>query len=315
MLTVTINDKPPNNWNQNIQKNEFGSVYQTKEFGEYGKKHLCANPIYITFFHKEKIVSQLLMFQTIRGRSKILKYFGRGFIYKQIPNLKIFPKYYFWHFGPIIFDTQFQNDVYDSLGSLLSSWKSTFKGNNPPLLTESSFDKKFNFKQNEEGTFVISLDQDLNEILQKTDKKSVQKNIKRSEERGVKITQVESKKDLISYYELLKQFRTQNKFETYSLSNVIDGYHLLKDIGQIGFLAWYNGDLIGGVFISTFNRFINEWGIVSSNFDRENKLYSVDYLRWKIIEWGKQHDCKYYDLSGIQPVSYTHLTLPTTPYV
>ena len=41
MLTVTINDKPPNNWNQNIQKNEFGSVYQTKEFGEYGKKHSC----------------------------------------------------------------------------------------------------------------------------------------------------------------------------------------------------------------------------------------------------------------------------------
>lgn len=300
MLKIIIDNKPTKDWNDYLKKSELGSVYQTKEWGEYGKAHLSANPIYVTFFDGNRILAQLLMFQTIRGRSKILKLFGRGFLYKQISNVKILPKHFFWNFGPVIFDTKFQNEVSNSLGNLLKSWKSTFKGTSHPLMQNFSFDKKFNFKQNKEGTFIISLNKNINDILKETDKKSVQKNIKRSQERGVKITQIKSEKDLVSYYQLLKQFRIKNKLVTYSLENIIDGYNLLKETGHIGFLAWHNDILIGGVFISTFNNFINEWGIVSSDLDRENKLYCTDLLRWKIIEWGTQNNYKYYDLSGIK---------------
>lgn len=300
MLKILVDNKSPDDWNDYLKKYESGSIYQTKEFGQYGKIHLAANPIYIRFLDGENIVAQLLMFETIRGRSKILKLFGRGFLYQQLPKVRVLPKYLFWNFGPVIFDSNLQTEVSDSLGLFLKSRKSPFKGTVHPLIQNFSFDKKFNINEHKEGTFLLDLQKNIEDILNDSDKKSVQKNIKRAQERGVKITQITTKDDLITYHKLLTQFRVANKFVTYSLENIIDGFNLLKNVGQVGFLAWYDQIPIGGIFISTFNNFINEWGIVSSDFDRTNKLYCIDLLRWTVIEWGKQNNGKYYDLSGIK---------------
>lgn len=300
MIKICINKKPSQDWNDNLKKSEYGSVYQTKEFGVYGKEHMSSQPLYLTFYDEKQIVGQLLLFQTVKGLSKILKLFGRGFIYNNISKIGFLPKHIFWIFGPIIFDTKFKDEVLNSLGNFIISKKCTFKGTCHPLMNHFSFNEKFNFREDNLGTFIISLSNSIEDILKNTDKKSVQKNIKRSQERGVKISQIKNKKDLILYCELLNEFRKSNNLETFSLKNIVEGYNLLKDLGHIGFLAWYEEKLIGGVFISTFNNFINEWGIVSSNFDRQNKLYCIDYLRWKIIEWGKKNGLKYYDLSGIK---------------
>ena len=43
-----------------------------------------------------------------------------------------------------------------------------------------------------------------------------------------------------------------------------------------------------------------EFKVAGEKLDLEEKLYSQDLLRWKIIEWAKQNNCRYYDLSGVQ---------------
>ncbi len=86
--------------------------------------------------------------------------------------------------------------------------------------------------------------------------------------------------------------------EQYSYEDIVDGYNFVKSVGQKGFLARLNKEVIGGIFISTFNGNINEWGVAGSKLDREKKLSSLDFLRWKIIEWGIENNSNYYDLSG-----------------
>ena len=49
------------------------------------------------------------------------------------------------------------------------------------------------------------------------------------------------------------------------------------------------------------NKQIFEWGVGRSELDYSKKLYSQDLLKWKIIEWGKENNCDYYDLSGVNP--------------
>src|SRR3989304_3754503 len=137
-------------------------------------------------------------------------------------------------------------------------------------------------------------------IIQNSDKHSVQKNIERAKQRGVRVSEVKNTQDLVTYYELLNEFRHANNLTLYSYEDVVEGFQFVKNIGQMGFLAWYNEIPIGGIFISSFNKYINEWGIARTLLDSEKKLYSLDLLRWEIIEWGIKNNMNYYDLSGVE---------------
>jgi len=39
---------------------------------------------------------------------------------------------------------------------------------------------------------------------------------------------------------------------------------------------------------------------IESDLIMEKKLYSLDLLRWEIIEWGIKNNKNYYDLSGVE---------------
>ena len=140
-------------------------------------------------------------------------------------------------------------------------------------------------------------------ILRKTEKKSVQKNIKRSIERGVIIKEITSLSDVEIYYNLQKQYRNEINLIPYSKENMIKGFKIMQSVGSSGFIAWYNDKPIGAISFSTFNGFIQESGIARTEFDTKNHLYSQDLLKWQIIEWGVNHHCKYYDLAGVKMIN------------
>ena len=197
-------------------------------------------------------------------------------------------------------DDDYKKNIFDSLGDFLTSKHYEFRGSRHPLDANVEFSQKFNFYKQEEGTFIIDLKQDLQVILDNTDKKSVRKNIDRAEERGVMITQIESPEDVSTYHDILSQHRIANELIPYSFEDVAEGFKLMKSVGHSGFLAWSDKIPIGGITVSSFGGYINELGIARSNLDTEKKLYSLDLLRWKIIEWGKQNNYLFYDLSGVK---------------
>lgn len=302
MISVEVSQEPDSDWNKQLLYSKYGTVFQTVEYAGYIESRIKSTPNYMKFVTSSgDIAGQLLIFQSFKGSRKLKKYTGNGFLYSFSSRFSsILPKYSYWNFGPVISNSDLAGKIFDTLGNVLTSWKGRFVGSVHPLNPDFNFEKKFNFKRQNSGTFLIDLSQNLNEILDATDKKSVKKNIERSEERGVRITDISSKEDLAIYHELLNAHRQHNKLDSYTMDDVIEGHQMLSSVGQKGFLAWLDNIPIGGIFFSSFNKYINEWGIARSQIDAEKKLYSTDLLRWKIIEWGKKNNCSYYDLSGIK---------------
>jgi len=300
MISIDVVEKPDPQWNERLKNSPDGTIYQTKEYGSYLQSRLKAKPIYLKFYEKDEIVSQLLIFQTHKGSKKISKWFGRGHIYSFALRTSLLPKYIYWTFGPVIFNKHYQKEILETLGNFLAKQKVKFSGSSHPLQSEYIFPSKFNFIKEQQSTFIIDLKEGLEKILKKTHKNSVQKNIKRSEERGVTITEINSKQDIMVYYQLQKDFRIQNKMTPYLKNDITEGFSLLQPLGYVGFLAWHQKNPIGAISFSFFNGYIHESGIARSRIDTEKNLYSQDLLRWKIIEWGVKNNCRYYDLSGVK---------------
>jgi lipid II:glycine glycyltransferase (peptidoglycan interpeptide bridge formation enzyme) len=303
MIKIESSDSPNSDWNKYLQTSELGTIYQTKEYASYIKSRLKSKPKFLRFYtNNDKLVGQLLLFQSFKGRGLITKSFGRGLLFSYMSKLQpILPKFNFWSYGPIIFNQNYATEISESFGNLLNSWKSPFKGILHPLDHSFDFPKKFNFEKKKTSTFIIDLKQDTDSIFKKTNKHSVQKNIKRSIERGVKITQIKSEKDLLIYYQLQKNYRQKNKIQSYEKADILEGFKYLSPLGYNGFIAWYDENPICAISFSYFNNYINESGIARSTIDSEQKLYSQDLLRWNIITWGKANNCRFYDMSGIKP--------------
>lgn len=299
---ITIDEKCPNSWNKNLLYSKLGNIHQTKEYGEFVNFQTKSKPRFLQFFNnKGDLLGQLLIFQSFKGQRKIIKILGPSALLSTLGKAsKIFSKYYTWQSGPIIFNENYISDVFKSFGNFLVNEKCYFTGYIPPMSNGYNFPEQFNFNEKIVGTFIIDLNQGFENILKQSDKKSVQKNIKRSIDRGVTISQIDSYKKLRIYHELQKKHRKNNNVLPYRWKDVKKWYELLGPVGDSGFIAWFNEKPVGGILFSSFNGFINESGIARSSIDSEKNLYSQDLLRWKIIEWGIKHNCSYYDLTGVK---------------
>lgn len=302
MLHIDIADDVDDKWNKFLQNTEHGTIYQTHEYAQYVKSRMHHKPIFLKFISDTgEILGQLLLFQSFQGKRKLSSLMGRGKLYANISKFsKFLPKKYFWSFGPVLRPSVNQSLVSEILGNSLISFKGIIKGKTHPLMPTFDFPKKFNFTKQLESTFLINLNHDLQTIFKNSNKNSVQKNIKRAQNRGVTISEMKNMDDYLLYYELQKNYRLRNNMIPYEKADIVDGFQLLKKLGYHGFISWYKEKPIGAITFSSFNGYINESGIARTIIDSEENLYSQDYLRWKIIEWGVQHHCRYYDFSGVQ---------------
>lgn len=300
MINYQIENKSDSNWNKRVLESKFGTIFQTSDYGIYENIVTKSEPNYVKFCDGNgKLVGQILLFNSLRGRGKLTKLFGNGIVYSTLSKT-LLSKFTNWTFGPVIFDYSYIEEISESLGNLLKSWKTKFEGTIHPLDNKFTFPQKYDFQKKDASTFIIDLNHNLNDIFKNSDKKSVQKNIERSQERGVSISEITTNDDIKIYHDILNQYRKSNNLNTYTMEETMAVFSLVKSVGYAGFLAWYDKIPVGGIFISTFNGYINEWGIARSELDTEKKLYSQDLLRWKIIEWGKEHGCRFYDLSGVK---------------
>lgn len=301
MISIKIENEPDSNWNQRLHKVSTGTIFQTFQYGQYFKKRLGGKPIYLKFYkNHKKLVAQLLAFKLFKGRGKLQQIFGRDHFYSMaLIASKVLPKYLRWNFGPVIFENDSKSEIIESLGNFIISNNLEFQGSPHPLNSNYEFPSNFGFVREESATFIIDLRDGHEKILNNMDKRSARKNVKRSQERGVTITEIKSNNDLMLYYELQLQHRKTNNLIPYSFDDIKKRNELLGSLGTIGFLAWYNNNPVAGIFINTFNGYISQSGSTRSIIDTNEKLHSQDLLKWHIINWGIEHDCNYYDLAGV----------------
>ena len=173
--------------------------------------------------------------------------------------------------------------------------KKSVHGSTHPLMKLPELE----FKKKQWSTYLIDLEKTKEELFENLSKHNARKNIERSIERGVAIEEI-TKKNIEEYFSLLNSARLSSGIK----GQIEEFYDLWNNLGKLGFggfLARKDGIPLGGLTFSSFNSYINEWGVARSQKDFNEKLYSQDLIKWKIIEWGLENKMKWYDLSGFNP--------------
>ena len=288
MISVEESESSDKNWNSRLSSSNLGTIYHTKEYADFliSKNY---QPIFLKFLDSSgTIVGQLLVssysiFDKKDGIKKFVKY---------IPNRKKIM--YRWIFGPVIFDDSKTKEIHSELGKFLIKKNCKVKGTEHPLFSNQFLNLGKNFDLTKWGTFLIDLNQDIDDIWKKFNKHSAQKNIKRAEKRDVVVTEL-NPKNLEDYFQLLKNTKSKVGWDI-PFDEISNLWKFLNPVGFSGFLATWNDEPIGGILFSFFNNYINEWGVGRSSLDYSEKLYSQD-----LIKWGKQNNCNYFDLTGVNP--------------
>ena len=291
MISIIEEDKPDKNWNKRLLESGLGTIYQTTERAVYVKKTDVPTKFLKFFDNSGEIIGQLLItfqprFHTKGMRNLILK--KTPFLNQTICN---------WAYGPIVFDTELYSEIYSTLHSFLKSNNLTVKAWTHPLLPGNPTTLAKHFQIRKWGTYIINLQKDIDELYGNIEKHSGQKNIQRSIKRGVIVEEL-TENTLVDYIDLLNETRKEGPAD---LEYFKYRWKIFQPLGYSGFIARKDGEPVGGLLFSFVNGHIIEIGVARSKKDTLEKLYSQDLIKWKIIEWGKKNNMKYYDLTGFNP--------------
>lgn len=285
MIKILANDSPDKEWNDRLMGVKSATELQTKEYATYVKTELDWKPIFFKFLsHDENILGQLLAFEIPKNITKKI-----NFLKKTKLRFK---------FGPIIFSENKKSEIINEFKKYIIQKKYVLDCNEHPLDSGilDSFSNKFPIKK--WSTFLVNLNLDIDILWKNTDKNSVKKNIKRSESKGVFVKEI-SFNDLEIYRKIRKDEINQKSAPT--LSRLQLRWKTLHPIGFTGFLAFKDEIPLGGILLSTFNGYLIESGIARTKLDFEENFYAQDLLKWKILEWGREKNYRYFDLAGINP--------------
>jgi len=293
VIEIQIHKEADNSWNERLLNSKTGSIYHTVEYANF-IIHKGWTPKFVTFLDNTgKIIGQILLstYSRFENRGIIKKIFG------YVPGTK--NQMYRWVFGPIVFDSKYGDQIYKKLSEYLLSQNCRIYGTEHPLEFNvmSRFHSKFSLTN--WGTFLIDLSKSKDELWKNLDKHSAKKNIERSQNRGVQVNEM-TFQDLKEYFDLLKETKSKVNWDI-NFDEVSLLWNTLKPVGFTGFIAKFENMPVGGLLVSHFNNYINEWGVGRTEFDYTNKLYSQDLIKWKIIEWGITNKFHYYDLTGVNP--------------
>ncbi len=289
-LEVRNDKEPPYNWNKNLLSSNTGTVYNTTEYSNYVQNRLNWVPNFISILDSTgSLLAQVILFElppSVKGKS----------IPKSIPLISKKFQTIKWNFGPVFISDTHQNEIASNFLEYVQKLGKRISGTFHPF-----FNELLSYPNVEKwATYIIDLKKSIDDTKIKLDKKNTIKNIKRSMERGVELAEINDD-NIADYAKLLNQYRIQNHIEPYSDQQVIDLWNFLKPSGFHGYLSSKDGVLLGGITFSNFNGYINEWGIARTAQDTEEKLYSQDLMKWKIIEWGIDNNQNCFDLTGFNP--------------
>lgn len=283
-LSIELKKESPDDWNAHLLKSRIGNIFNTKEYAEYAEKYEGWDPIFCRVADSSgNVILQTLLFEYTPNIDRIPT-FLHGLIRHTKRSIR-------WNYGPV-------SDSPDAISMFFSQLKKLGKkiyGTTHPL---SSLEYNY-FNRVQWSTFLIDLTKSKEELYGNLSKHNARKNIERAIEREATIEEIRDERSLEEYILLLDQYRKSMSFDGVNSDALIGMWRILKPVGFSGFIARKNGAPIGGLLFSFFNNYVNEWGVARSNIDNDEKLYSQDLIKWKIIEWGIEHKMNWYDLSGV----------------
>ncbi len=288
MITLESNTEPDLNWNNRLLKSTSGSIYHTVEYSKM-LRWLGREPYFLTFISQNgEIIAQLL-------GSKYSRFKKKGKVQSLLGNIISSKKDIFsWTFGPVLFDTNSNNQICEKLSDFLISKNYLVRGSEHPLTNKPLSNVKKPLISKNWSTYLIDLSLDEKNLWEKMDKHSARKNIERSIKKGIKVREISRSE--IKFYQSIREETNPVPLEVLEKR-----WDYLHQLGWTIFTAFSNDAPIGGIMASSFNGYVNEWGVARTALDTKEKFYAQDLLKWSIIRWGIDNKFRFYDLSGVNP--------------
>ncbi|WP_440945531.1 lipid II:glycine glycyltransferase FemX [Methanosarcina sp. T3] len=127
--------------------------------------------------------------------------------------------------------------------------------------------------------------------------KSKRKNINRATKAGVVVEEINNKKMIPVFYELLKETYKRVKVPLSDMTLFESAFDQLvpKNMARF-FLAKNEDTYIGCRVVLTYNNWIHDW--YAGALDNALSLYPNDCLVWHILKWGTENNYKVFDFGG-----------------
>lgn len=157
----------------------------------------------------------------------------------------------------------------------------------------------------EHGTFIVKIDGNTSDKIWNSFDRSVRKNINKCERMGVVVRALDTFQEVEKdYLPILRETRERLGFSMPPFYPNQYAWQWLHQKGSIleVFLAYLDGAPLAGLgLFGLKDGKVIELAVAYSNQFYEEKIPAHDLIKWKIIEWGRTHHIKEYDLGGVDP--------------
>jgi lipid II:glycine glycyltransferase (peptidoglycan interpeptide bridge formation enzyme) len=144
--------------------------------------------------------------------------------------------------------------------------------------------------------FLIDLNKPTDEIWGKISR-SMRKNIKRAQKKGVRVEELEDRELISTFYEFLEDVYHQAKVPLVDVSFFYSVYDILVKKNMAKFhLAKYNRKYIGGRLSLMYNKTIYADYVGVPN--RHKNLHANPLLNWHVLKWGLENGYHIFDFGG-----------------
>ncbi|WP_269849866.1 lipid II:glycine glycyltransferase FemX [Methanosarcina horonobensis] len=275
-------------WDEYVKNHPFGNIFQTTAMYGVYKNTKKYSPIKLCSVNEATgEIDGVLLGVTMREMTGIL---GKG-ILGEFSTRSIISG------GPLVSD----NSI-DTLSKMIFEHDKMVQKKS--LYTEiwnlhemkSLLDNVKEYNYEDHLNFLINLEVS-EEDLWRQIHKSKRKTINRAIKAGVVIEEINHRKMIPTFYDLLKETYKRVKVPLSDITLFESAFDQLvpKNMAKF-FLAKYDDTYIGCRAVLTYNNWIHDW--YAGALDTALSLYPNDCLVWHVLKWGTEHNYKMFDFGG-----------------
>lgn len=321
-MVVELVDRPcDNQWNKLLcEAQPQGTLFQSTYWADFLQKTYGDCPLYFASYNKKGAINGVLLaiescyakhaiINSASDRNSIRTALLRT---AAVPFFQIFLPSIFWENGPLVLSNQ--------IGPERSNIESIYRGLLTSVVRKTSRDKcyaiKFarphffadnvksfsslGFENKRMGTLLVDLDKPEQDLWKEL-RKDARTNVRRGVGQGVYVSKVSKIRELEEFYYLNIQSSKRANTKLYPFSYFLSLWDSFSPLDKIAiFIARIKDKTASGALCLMHNGIIHLLTLGDSDFARSNRIRSSDVLIWNIINWAREQNFKYFDLSGVE---------------
>ncbi|NIA11169.1 MAG: peptidoglycan bridge formation glycyltransferase FemA/FemB family protein [Nitrospiraceae bacterium] len=283
---VSLEDVDKEDWRDFVHNHSCGSIFQTHEMRGVYEQTKNYEPISLAAINDSEEIVALVQAVVIKEMGGFLGGFSARSVIQG---------------GPLFVDSSVG---YEAVSLLMNEYdriarKRALYSEIRNIYDMSEFRslfKQMGYVYEDHLNYLIDLDRPQEEIGMAIHR-SMRKNIKRSQKKGVVIREVTNKSQLKIFYGFLEDVYHNAKIPFEDMSHFDAIFDILVPRGMATFhLAEHGGEYIGGRVTLIYKGVVYAYSVGVPN--KYKHLYPNALLNWEIIQWGAENGCNTFDFGG-----------------